>query len=419
MRPTPFVLVALGALATIPAARPQEFALKDGDRVVFYGDSITQDGQYATAVEAYVATRFPGWTVSFWNAGVGGDKVSGGWAGDALTRLERDVIAHKPTVVTIMLGMNDASYRAFDPALFDAYSQGYRKIVARLKEALPDVRLTLLQPSPFDDVTRAPGFTEGYNSVLRKYGAFVQELGQANGAVVVDLNAPLVAALEKVNRVNPLLARQIIPDRIHPGAAGHWVMAAALLRAWKAPAAVTRVDLETSAAGPRLAQAENTDVTGLSSKGPYLEWKQTDRALPLPVSFKDAETELAEMAGAGLESLDQQVLRITGLSSGRYEVVIDAQVVGRFSEAELGAGVNLAREDTPMSRQARPVSWTVADRQEVERVRRRLLTSPGDPKAVEAAATLAALDARSQQERQGLARPATHRYEVRRSYAFR
>jgi hypothetical protein len=94
-------------------------------------------------------------------------------------------------------------------------------------------------------------------------------------------------------------------------------------------------------------------------------------------------------------------------------------VAGRYSEAELGAGVNLAREETPMARQARPVSWNVADRHEVQRVRRRLLASPGDPKAAEAAAALLALDARSQQERQGIAKPAAHRYEVRRSYAFR
>ena len=72
----------------------------------------------------YVATRFPEWTVTFQNSGVGGDKVSGGWAGDIDTRLERDVIAHKPTVVTIMLGMNDGGYKAFDPGLFDAYASG-------------------------------------------------------------------------------------------------------------------------------------------------------------------------------------------------------------------------------------------------------------------------------------------------------
>lgn len=398
----------------------QEFAIRDGDRVVFYGDSITQDGQYAQAVETYVATRFPEWNVTFQNAGVGGDKVSGGWAGAIDTRLERDVIAHKPTVVTIMLGMNDGSYKAFDQALFDAYTSGYRRIVTRLKEALPGVRLTLLQPSAFDDVTRPPGFPEGYNGVLKKYGAFVQELAKEQGAAVVDLNAPLVAGIEKVSKTNPLLARQIIPDRVHPSAAGQLVMAGALLRAWNAPAVVSRVELEATVNNLRLVRAERTEVTRLAVKGPYLEWTQTDTALPLPISFKDAEVELGEMAGAGLDALDQQVLKITGLFAGRYEVLIDGVSVGRFSQAELATGVNLAKEDTAMYKQALPVRWAAGDRQELELARRRLLVAAGDdPKMAAAAAALATLDAKTQQDRRAATKPSAHHYEVRRPYSLK
>jgi lysophospholipase L1-like esterase len=413
-------LAFLGVIALATPAPAQEFALRDGDRVVFYGDSITQNGLYARAVETFVATRFPDWTVAFYNSGVGGDKVSGGWAGGIETRLERDVIAHSPTFVTIMLGMNDGAYRPYEAALFDTYAQGYRKIVARLKEALPGVRLTFIQPSAYDDVSREPGFPGGYNGVLQRYGAFVQDLGREVGATVVDLNTPLVAGLETLNKSNPALARQLLPDRVHPGPAGHLVMAATLLRAWKAPSVVTLVELETSPAGSRLVHSENTDVGGLSAKGPYMEWVQTDRVLPLPLSFRDGETELAEMAGAGLEALDQQILRITGLASGRYEVLIDGATVGHFTAAELIAGVNLAREETPMYRQALPLRWSVDDRHEAARVRRRLLVaSEGDPKLSEAAATLAALDAKAQQERRAIAKPAARRYEVRRAYEFR
>ena len=54
---------ALSCAAAVPAAPAPEpaapFALRDGDRVVFYGDSITQDGAYARFVEEYVRTRFP------------------------------------------------------------------------------------------------------------------------------------------------------------------------------------------------------------------------------------------------------------------------------------------------------------------------------------------------------------------------
>src|SRR5205809_4048819 len=155
-------LVAFAALQ----ARAETFALRDGDRVVFYGDSITDQRLYTTFVEDYVVTRFPHEKIRFIHSGWGGDRVSGGGGGPIDLRLDRDVIAYKPTVMTVMLGMNDASYRAFDQGIFETYSRGYQHIVEKVKQALPGVRLTLIQPSPFDDVTRAPSFEGGYNTVL-------------------------------------------------------------------------------------------------------------------------------------------------------------------------------------------------------------------------------------------------------------
>jgi lysophospholipase L1-like esterase len=90
--------------------------------------------------------------------------VTGGWAGPIEVRLQRDVIAHRPTVVTIMLGMNDGGYKPYDQATFDTYASGYRRIVARLKESLPGVRITVIKPSAFDDVTRPLDFAGGYNA---------------------------------------------------------------------------------------------------------------------------------------------------------------------------------------------------------------------------------------------------------------
>src|SRR5436305_31250 len=140
-----FLLLALAAPAVARADEP--FFLKDGDRVVFYGDSITDQRLYTLFTEAYVVTRFPNMKVEFVHSGWGGDRVGGGGGGPIDRRLDRDVIAYKPTVVTIMLGMNDASYRAFDQKIFDTYAKGYRHIVERLKSELPGVRLTLIRPS--------------------------------------------------------------------------------------------------------------------------------------------------------------------------------------------------------------------------------------------------------------------------------
>ena len=65
-----------------------------------------------------------------------------------------------------------------------------------IKAALPNVRMTLIQPSPYDDVTRAPSFEGGYNTVLVRYAQFIKELVQRSGLDVADLNTQVVAALE-------------------------------------------------------------------------------------------------------------------------------------------------------------------------------------------------------------------------------
>src|SRR5713226_1493300 len=113
-------LVCLYGLAAITAAASaqEKFALKDGDCVVFYGDSITDQRLYTTFVETYVVTRFPKMNVRFVHSGWGGDRVTGGGGGPIDVRLQRDVIVYKPTVMTMMLGMNDGGYRAFDDGLF-------------------------------------------------------------------------------------------------------------------------------------------------------------------------------------------------------------------------------------------------------------------------------------------------------------
>src|SRR5580692_7873005 len=106
------------------AADPPEFYLHDGDTVVFYGDSITAQLLYSIYTEAYVSARFPQLHVRFVHSGWAGDRVSGGAGGPIDQRLDRDVFAYHPTVVTILLGMNDGEYRPFDALLFEKYAQG-------------------------------------------------------------------------------------------------------------------------------------------------------------------------------------------------------------------------------------------------------------------------------------------------------
>ena len=74
-----------------PADVARGFYLHRDDTVVFYGDSITEQNFYNQWVELYTVTRFPLMRVHFYDAGVGGDRVTGGWADPIDQRLARDV----------------------------------------------------------------------------------------------------------------------------------------------------------------------------------------------------------------------------------------------------------------------------------------------------------------------------------------
>src|SRR5580704_14947889 len=192
MRFAAFLVLAL-------CARGADFYLHPNDVVVFYGDSITDQRLYTTYVETFVVTRYPKLPVRFVHSGWGGDRVTGGGGGPIDDRLKRDVLLYKPTVMTIMLGMNDGRYRAFDDETFRVFTDGYEHIVKSMKDAVPNLRITLIDPSPYDDVTRAPLFDGGYNAVLLKYGEYLRTLAERNHLDFADLNTRLVNALQRAN----------------------------------------------------------------------------------------------------------------------------------------------------------------------------------------------------------------------------
>ncbi len=406
------MLLALGVEA---AAAQNGFYLKDGDRVVFYGDSITDQRLYTTFVETYVVTRFPQMKVTFVHSGVGGDRVSGGGAGPIDVRLPRDVVAYKPTVMTIMLGMNDGSYRAFDQKIFDTYAAGYRHIIQSVKDALPGLRITVIEPSPYDDVTRAPNFEGGYNKVLMRYGDFVKQLGQQEMLTVADLNTPVVMALERASKLDAEGAKKLLPDRVHPGPGGHLLMAEALLKAWHAPAIVTTVEID--AAGSSIVRAEHTQVTDLQV-GDRLTWTQADEALPMPIDPKDEVLALALRASDFVDAMDEEPLKVTGLTAARYTLKIDDDAIGTFTKEELAKGVNLATMATPMAKQAAAVHDLTLKHNVVHFARWRQLevnlqnvsVPPAQMQA--AASALDAVEREVVEQQRAAAQPKPHRYEL-------
>jgi lysophospholipase L1-like esterase len=403
-------ILALVLLAvTCQQSYCQQPVLREGDRVVFYGDSITAQRLYTRFVEEFVLTRFPQMHVTFWNAGVSGDTVYGGYTGDMPTRLKRDTFLHQPTVITVMLGMNDGYYMKFNPKYLDVYQAGYRKLLGALHEGAPSARVTLISPTPYDEVTHGTEFAN-YNQVVSRHSAFVKSFAASVHLGFSDFNEIETRLLNAGTDKSTSLAALLIPDRIHPGEASQWAMAAALAHSWGLSPVVSSVRIDAPAL--KTSAVENARIENLTGVDGKLQWTQTDGSLPLPLQLDDVMIQLV-LSISELAAMDQQSLSVSGLPAARYTLQIDGRKIASFSREQLAAGVNLALYTTPMEGQSKGVDAIEAKRTRLDEVR--FLLTVEDPtvaNAVEATKAIEAKDETLAAEQRKLAQPMPHHFEL-------
>ena len=310
-----FLSGLIGALL-ICSARAELF--KDGETVCFFGDSITHGGRFHSYIYDYYLTRFPDRTVRFVNAGVSGDS-----AGGAQGRLADDVAANKPAAVVVMFGMNDVGrgnyvaepneqQRAAQRQALERYRANMERLTARLRAEAGEPRLLFVTPSPFDQtgVNDRNNNQPGCNDGLARCAEIVRELAAQNKDTVVDFHAPMTALNLERQRSDPSFTI-IGPDRVHPGAPGHLMMAWLFLKAQGAPALVARVEID--AAAGRVVASENATVTGLEKRDGGWSFTVLEQALPFPID--PAARPL--LAWVPIErELNQEVLTVRGLAPG-------------------------------------------------------------------------------------------------------
>ena len=408
------VLAALLSLAVTAPAQEKAFFLHDGDTVVFYGDSITEQRYYTQWVETYVATRFPHMHIHFFSVGNGGDTVRGGSAGPIDLRLTRDVLPLHPTVMVIMLGMNDGGYGPLSEKTESAYRTGYEHILTTVHQALPKVRFCLLGPSPYDEVTRPPKFEGGYNPTLIHFGQIDRELAEEHKGIFIDLNAPFVAALQRGVSVDPLATELLLPDRVHPEQLIQRVMAEAIVKGWNGPDIVSATTID--AAKPAVISTLRSHVSDLHSDQASLSWTELDDALPLPLDDTNMGTHFLREISPVSDELDRQPLAVQGLPSGAYQLTIDGAAFGKFSNEELAAGINLTDGITPMVGQSYRVGWSVRDREDTHFVRQRMFLSQfkSGTNPEPGATDLLQFEEVQQHEIEAEAQPLPHKFALRR-----
>ena len=417
------VAAAFVGLAVTSQAQQAEFGLHDGDHVVFYGDSITDQRNYTMQIEEFVLTRYPKMHVQFTNSGWGGDTVLGGGGGAIDLRLARDVTAYKPSVLTIMLGMNDGHYRTATEESDKAFFDGYRHIRDVLKQDDPQARVTAIEPSPYDDVTRPSAFPvlggAPYNQSMIGYGKWISTFAKENNWTLADANTDFVHMLERASQTDPALAKEILPDHIHPSFGGALMIAEAVLKSWNARPVVSSVMIHAAGTQPKVSHAEDATVTNLNGAA-GLHWTELDDSLPLPfVQWKDmwgAGPTVGLVIGSSdlMMALNQEPLTVTGLKDGVYSLRIDGHSVGTFTNDQLSNGVDLALLKTPMTDQAMTVYTLITQHGDLHNDRWRHVAVPFAALSDEPAAISAidALESQVVEKEEQAAVPVAHQFDL-------
>jgi lysophospholipase L1-like esterase len=374
MRNRFFAGVVLALWASIAAAAPPGSAqpFQAGDRVCWVGDSITHGGSYHAIVELFYATRFPDRNIRYYNAGIGGDRASGIMS-DEKYRLNVDILAHKPTVATIMLGMNDVNRADYGPDKtgpeieqkhernLEIYDENMRKLMDALTKAA--ARLILIQPSIFDQTTTLAGAglnTFGSNDAIGKCALKIEGWAKEYHAGIVDFYGEMNEINLREQKKDPNFTL-VGKDRIHPGPVGHFVMAYTFLKAQNMPGEVASI--EVNAKKEKAGALVNGEVRHIRKSASGVEFDAFEKSLPMVVP--DAAKAALDLVPF-MSELNRETLTVSGLAKGDYVLKIDGEDVGSYSAVQLANGVNLSENaKTPQYQQSAAATKISAERTKV------------------------------------------------------
>ncbi|HEV2478542.1 MAG TPA: SGNH/GDSL hydrolase family protein [Puia sp.] len=350
--------------AGITPANAQVAPFKNGDKIAFVGNSITEQGYYESYIWLYYMLHFPGKRIIILNRGIGGDRAE-----EIYKRFDDDVVASDPDVIVLTFGMNDSGYFEYLKGNADsvarvhvADSRHYFDLIREKLKKLPNVKKVIILGSPFDETVKLKSAVfPGKVQAMEQIAAFQTKAAKENHWGLVDFLHPMTAIdlrEQKEDSTFTLTGN----DRIHPGNSGHFVMAWLFLKAQglaNLPVADIAIDVKSG----KLDRAENCKITGLDAtdtKSVHFDYLAS--SLPLPV---DTVPRLWGNPHRQSEALpvmpfytefDREMLRVSNLTSGNYELTIDGREIAQFTANELGEGVNLAKlPNTPEYEQAMSV----------------------------------------------------------------
>ncbi|OOQ56820.1 SGNH/GDSL hydrolase family protein [Mucilaginibacter pedocola] len=368
------LLIGLGLYT---AAQAQTIApFKEGDRIAFVGNSITDGGHYHSYIWLYYMTHFPGRRITCYNVGIGGDAI-----GNIATRFDDDVFGKKPNVLTLTWGMNDTGYfewyrkdalQFIDTRLATSYKT-YEALADKLKKRT-DIRKILILGSPYDETTKFsgkniyPGKADAFSKVIDYQMASAKK----NNWGYVDFYHPM-DAINKREQAKDSTFSLTPNDRIHPDNNGHLVMAYLFLKTQGLSNGVV-ADVAINAANKTVGKQVNSKVSNLAGSAKSISFSYLANSLPYPIDTIPRGWGNNKKQSEGLKvvpfthDFNREMLAVSNLAAGNYDLLIDGEKMGSWSAADLANGINLAEiSTTPQYQQAIQIRELNEERWEIER----------------------------------------------------
>ena len=132
-------------------------------------------------------------------------------------------------------------------------------------------------------------------------------------------------------------------------------------------------DIDINARAKKVDKAENCHISDLSVTGEDIQFRYLASSLPYPVDTVSRLWENPHRQSEAIsiipfyEAFNRELLKITGLDEGNYQIKIDGKEIGQWSGIQLAEGINLAAlKNTPEYEQAMSVMLLNEERMGLE-----------------------------------------------------
>ena len=216
------VISALFASLTILTS----LTTRRSQKVVFFGDSITQNGAkpggYIVKITETLAQKNLSSDYELIGAGIGGNKVY-----DLYLRMDDDVLSQNPDVVFIWVGVNDVWHKTLygTGTDIDKFERFYLAIINKLLDR--HIRVILCTPAVIGERT---DFTNPQDGDLNAYSQVIRNLAQKNHCGLVDLRE-IFHTYELRNNPGNKESGILTVDRVHLNETGNQLVADKMLEA--------------------------------------------------------------------------------------------------------------------------------------------------------------------------------------------